>query len=111
MRNPLVGTGGQLMVMAAHRYCLGRRSYIVLSCIDWLREVWQVVGNNTRNVIVRDTVEALQDMDWRVDGHIDVWKEFAEWAFAQMAPSDQGWCKNAVAHRRKPWPLGEEAVR
>ena len=99
------------MVMAAHRYCLGRRSYIVPSCVDWLREVWPVVDNNTRNVIVRDTVEALQDMDCKVDGHIDVWKGFAEWAFVQMDQADHDWCKDAVAHRHKPWPLGEEAVR
>ena len=30
-------TNDQLMAMAAHRYCLGRRSYIVGACIEWIQ--------------------------------------------------------------------------
>ena len=56
---PLSGTDGQLMVMAAHRYCLGRHSYIVPSCIEWMEAYWGLFEQNTRHVIVRDTVDHL----------------------------------------------------
>ena len=31
----------QLMAMAAVRYCLGRSSYIVGACVEWVRENWE----------------------------------------------------------------------
>lgn len=73
----------QLMVMAAHRYCLGRRSYIVSSCLEFLDQVWEQLSLNTQIVILRDTKEALErgtagdDMDIRgwqafVDSHVPV---------------------------------------
>lgn len=99
------GTNGQLMVMAAHRYCLGRQSYIVGSCIEWLRLWWPEFERNTRSVIVRDTVEALQDNCAGSDFDARAWKELAEWAWVQMDDSAQEWCKQAVAHRNKSWPL------
>jgi len=51
----------QLMVVAAHRYALGRQSYIVGSAISWLFKHRKHFELNTISVIVRDTVEALQD--------------------------------------------------
>jgi len=99
------GLNGQLMVMAAHRYCLGRQSYIVGSCIEWLRLWWPKFERNTRNVIVRDTVEALQDNCAGSDFDAREWKSLAEWAWEQMDAESQTWCKQAVAHRNQPWPL------
>lgn len=103
--NPLTGTDGQLMVMAAHRYCLGRQSYIVGACIDWLRLWWGEFERNTKNVIIRDTIEALQDKSAGSDYDHKMWKEFTQWAWEQTDESSRLWCKQAVAHRNKPWPL------
>lgn len=96
----------QLMVMAAHRYCLGRQSYIVGAAIDWLRKHRKNFERNTIRVIVRDTVEALQD------GHagsqlIDVpgWERLASELFLEMPEEDQEWVKSSVAHRDREWPL------
>ncbi len=105
---PLDGINGQLMVMAAHRYCLGRQSYIVGSCQEWLRQWWHKSNDNTRKVIVRDTVEVLQDGIAGSEYDEQNWREFAEWAFAQMQKADKHWCKDAVAHRNKPWPLSTQ---
>lgn len=100
----------QLMVMAAHRYCLGRRSYIVGSAIDWLWNNRRNFERNTIRVIVRDTIEALQD------GHagsktIDVpgWKGLASRLFAELPNDDQEWVRRSVAHRDKEWPLVDAA--
>lgn len=95
----------QLMVMAAHRYCLGRRSYIVGSCIDWIWEHRKRFDRNTIRVIVRDTVEALQDGTAGSE-IIDVpgWKKLAQDLFLEMPEEDQDWVRRSVAHRGD-WPL------
>lgn len=64
----------QLMVTAAHRYCLGRASYIVSSCIEWLNAHWDQLTPKTKFVILRDTIQAIatnragqeiDERDWR----------------------------------------------
>lgn len=64
----------QLMVTAAHRYCLGRSSYIVGSCIDWLNDIWYQLTPKSKFVILRDTIEAVvqhraghasDEIEWR----------------------------------------------
>ena len=50
---------GELMVIAAVRYCLGRMSYIVGDCVDWLIEVWPELDPKTRNTIRRDIDQAF----------------------------------------------------
>lgn len=61
----------QLMAIAAHRYCLGRRSYIVSSCIDWLTKNWNDIQPGHQTGILKDTQAAIDadhagdDMDKR----------------------------------------------
>ena len=110
-KNPLVGLNGQLMVMAAHRYCLGRQTYIVGSCIEWLQEHWSSFTQGTKNVILRDTVEALQDGTAGAEMDVRGWKEFAKWGYDQIPWEDQMWVKSAVAHKHKPWPLARPLCR
>lgn len=109
VKNPLVSLNGQLMVMAAHRYCLGRQTYIVGACTEWLRANWDVFEPNTKRVMLRDTIEALQD--GTAGGACDAtnWTNFAEWAFEKLSPEDKDWVKGAVAHRHQEWPLKEVA--
>lgn len=99
------GTNGQLMVIAAHRYCLGRQSYIVGACIEWLRAWWSCFDENTKNVIIRDTIGALQDDAAGSDYDAADWKFFAEWAWDQMSATGRSWCESALAYKNKPWPL------
>ena len=49
----------QLMAVAAHRYCLGRRTYIVGSCIDWLTRNWGDIEPGHQAGIIRDTKSAI----------------------------------------------------
>lgn len=49
-----------LMVMAAFRYCLGRQSYIVSDCADWLIEQWPNFSDSTKEIIKRDLEEEFQ---------------------------------------------------
>lgn len=48
-----------LMVMAATRYCLGRMTYIVSECANWLVKIWPLLNDKTRTIIQRDIEEAF----------------------------------------------------
>ena len=45
---------GDLMVIAAFRYCCGRQTYIVGACVEWLIDIWPMLSENTQAVIKRD---------------------------------------------------------
>jgi hypothetical protein len=61
--------GQGIQGFAAVRYCLGRQSYIVGDCVDWLIEVWPNLRESTRNIIKRDIEEAFaRDDRARVNG-------------------------------------------
>jgi hypothetical protein len=100
----LDGLNDQLMALAAFRYCLGRRSYIVGSCLQWLRDTWEQFEQNTKSVMVRDTIEALMDdrtgMEWDTQG----WLEFARFRMNQLTPTQQTWIRQQVSHKNKPFP-------
>lgn len=100
----LKGTDGQLMVTAAHRYCLGRRSYIVGAALDWLHKWWGSFERNTQRVILRDTIQAIQE-NMAGDG-IDVrgWTQFAADKFELLVEEDKQWVRSAV-RQDKIWPL------
>jgi hypothetical protein len=49
----------QLMVMAAHRYCLGRQTYVVSACTRWLESQWPLLTESTRRSIVTETEAAI----------------------------------------------------
>ena len=58
-----------LMAVAAVRYCIGRMSYIVGDCADWLIEVWPTISKSAHHLIKRDIEEAIIDDDNdRADG-------------------------------------------
>lgn len=46
-----------LMITAAVRYCLGRRTYIVGDCVEWIMANWKDWPDNVRTIIERDIEE------------------------------------------------------
>ena len=104
------GFNDQLMAMAAHRYCLGRASYIVGSCLEWLRNTWADFSGDTRRVMVRDTAEAIMGGNAGHDMDVRGWRDFLAWAFADLSDADKAWVRQAVAHKNKPWPLDKESA-
>jgi hypothetical protein len=42
------------MITAATRYCIGRRSYIVGDCVDWILANWDDWPENVRTTLERD---------------------------------------------------------
>lgn len=108
--NPLTSLDGQLMVMAAHRYCLGRQSYIVGSCIDWLTIHWPTFEPNTKFTIIRDTIEALQDDTAGDPMDMQGWRRFATKHFATLSESNQAMIRSIADAWHKDWPLDPQTT-
>jgi len=105
LSTPLRGTNGQLMVTAALRYCLGRRSYIVISCQEWLTSYWPLVDNQTRVVLICDIVTALMDDEAGDAFDFESWKRFAVFGWDGLSNENRVRVKNSVAYKKKEWPL------
>lgn len=52
-----------LMIIAAVRYCIGRMSYIVSDCVEWLIGIWPGLPERVKNIIKRDIDEAFKRDD------------------------------------------------
>lgn len=65
-----------LMVTAAHRYCLGRQSYIVSECVEWLLEHWDSFHPSTRKLIRDETREAIRNGRAGMECDVDEWERF-----------------------------------
>jgi len=61
-----------LMALAAVRYCLGRQTYIVSDCCDWLIASWKDLKPSMRDIIKRDIKEEFKrDDEYRADGIVE----------------------------------------
>ncbi len=103
----LDGMNGELMVMAAHRYCLGRRSYIVGSCIDWLTKWWEKFPQGTQQAILRDTAEALLTNLAGDTMDIDAWMTFGKKHWQLADPKIKAYCMRSLAYREEQFPFEE----
>ena len=56
------GIGGHVAVSAV-RYCLGRRTYIVSECQEWLCEIWGELPEKAKTIIQRDVEQAFKNDD------------------------------------------------
>lgn len=52
-----------LMAVSAARYCLGRSTYIVSDCQEWLCEIWDELPEKAQAIIQRDVEEAFKRDD------------------------------------------------
>jgi hypothetical protein len=90
---------GDLMVIAAHRYCLGRSSYIVGSCCEFLRTRWNQIEPNTRATILRDTLDAIDRKETGMDMDDRQWRHLCVWAVPQLDREKLDWLKGSVRNR------------
>lgn len=75
-----IGTGyqDQSIVICAFRYALGRQTYMVSLVADWLKEHWGQIDSIGKELIIKETEEALQK-GWagsKMDE--DTWRMFLE---------------------------------
>lgn len=63
-----------LMVVAAFRYCMGRRTYMVGYCSDWLIRIWPAISERARFIIKRDLEDEFKrDDESRERNGDDAW--------------------------------------
>jgi hypothetical protein len=75
----LTSLNGQIIIMSAHRYALGRQTYVVSSTIEWLKENWEHVSSQSRFVILRDTAVALLRNEAGGEMDYEHWRDFWNW--------------------------------
>lgn len=64
-----------LMVLAAFRYCLGRRTYMVSWCVEWLIMYWKEIDSHTKKMVVEEIKEAIEK-HWAGDEcDVDEWRK------------------------------------
>ena len=51
----------EIAIISALRYSLGRKKYVVSSCCELIRQVWDQMPKPQQGVIVRDILEAFYD--------------------------------------------------
>lgn len=99
----LIGLDDQIMAMAAHRYCLGRQTYVVNACVDWLRATWAEMEPNTQNVMLRDTLEALTSNRAGAECDVRDWTSAAAWMWQNMTPEQRDWTVRQTNHLNDPF--------
>ena len=73
---PEVWGFSQLIVTAAHRYCLGRRTYFVGVCIEWLITYWQHFEIQTQRLVLKETERALREEEAGGASEVEEWERF-----------------------------------
>lgn len=93
------GTNTQLMVMAAHRYCLGRMTYIVGACVEWMTANRRHFEANTVRVVLRDTIEAMLLHRAGMECDVRQWRSLVELLWNEASTEDRTWVRRQVSHR------------
>jgi len=88
----------QLMCIAALRYCLGRRTYIVSCCVEWIKFNWSAITENTSNVIFRDIVEAFARNDTGSICDTQNWQDLLTWMWDRLSSSSKVWLMQELSH-------------
>ena len=87
--SPFQGVDVGMLIVGGVRYTLGRGSYSPSCAMDFCRENWSQLQQNTRHVIMRDVLDWLGDRhEWVKPGEHDMawpdqWRNFLRWCFAQ----------------------------
>jgi len=66
---------GNLMALAAFRYCLPKRNYIVKDCVQWLKSNWKSFEDHTQNSIVEEIAIAIKEDMCGDKIDLDLWRD------------------------------------
>lgn len=72
---------GQFAVVAAFRYCLGRKTYVVQECADWLVDIWNDLDVGVQSLIQKELEQAFWHDDYGPNGppHLGMEYDRKEW--------------------------------
>lgn len=78
-----------IFITAAHRYCLGRRTYIVNMCVSWLKSIWDKIEPETKKRILIETQEAIDKELAGDECDVDAWKSLVKFIESDMEYEDE----------------------
>lgn len=67
-----------LMTLAAFRYCLGRKTYIVSHCVDYLRKHWDQIPINTKALICKEIEKAFETKSYGMEMDKKEWQRILD---------------------------------
>lgn len=68
----------ELMVLCAFRYCLGRMTYAVSTCVDWLLRNWGGFSKHTQERIVKEINEAFDKNNYGMEMDKEQWQRILD---------------------------------
>ena len=88
----------QTLAIQSLRYCLGRRTFAVIDCVEFIRKHWQDLTKHAKAIIIRDLDEALQSHEDDLRDNREYcylgdqcdyqkWKSLREWINTQPSES------------------------
>lgn len=109
----LKSANGQFMVCAAHRYAMGRMTSAPYIVCSWIRAYWGYLTEDTQSSITEETlvelarnpIEDRHSLGMQCD--VDGWREFAEWAYAQLEHHRQEQIYQRFIAYNRSWPIGK----
>lgn len=69
------------MLIYAFRYCLGRRSYAVSSCVTVLIRYWDQLPQQDRDLICKEILEAFVKKQYGMEMDKDQWQKVLDMGF------------------------------
>lgn len=67
-----------LMTVAAFRYCLGRASYIVSHCVEYLCKHWDQIPGNTKRLIHNEIQRAFEIKTYGMEMDKKQWQKILD---------------------------------
>jgi hypothetical protein len=68
----------RIIAWCAHRYALGRMTYVPSHVADWLLTIWDELPEGERIGIRRETQEAIDQGRAGMDCDVETWTQFLE---------------------------------
>jgi len=108
---------GQVLIMCAHEYALKPTStYVPTAIISWLKTWWGVCDENSKQVIIRNTLESLMKrsgdfLQPKSTDSVDYqdWVQFSEWAWDNISDEVRSRLFNCSIlkgyYKRTRWPI------
>lgn len=105
-KDVLSTTNGQIIIGSAHRYALGRKTYVTESTIEWLKENWDFVEDNIRFVILKDTAHAIMEKNAGMTMDEELWLGFLRWGIKESGGIELEYdLRKSLLYVRADWPL------
>ena len=92
---------GELLLMCGVRYALGSSTYVPGSAMAWVEENWDGLSDNSRFVVLRDTITWLADRrlfdEPGKPNSLDYREEWSAWAQRMLARQSGAWATSVAA--------------